>query len=55
MGGDQNMAMKEVEKIAHFSELMVEVARTWKLPASKVKVVPVVIGALGSIPLKLKC
>ena len=30
------------------------VAKMLKLPASKEKVVPVVIGALGSIPLKLK-
>ena len=26
----------------------------WGLPVSKVKVIPVVIGALGSIPMKLR-
>ena len=40
--------------ISNYCELKVEVARMWGLPFSKVKVIPVVIVALGLIPMKLR-
>lgn len=49
--GDHNVARKEIEKIDNYSELRVEIARMWNRETT---VVPVVIGALGSIPKKLK-
>ena len=45
--GDQNTTKKEFEKINNYSELRVEIARVWNM---ETEVVPVVIGALGSIP-----
>lgn len=51
---DQNIARKEFEKIDKYTELKVELSRLWGLPENNVKVIPVVIGALGSIPFKLK-
>ena len=49
--GDQNISKKEFEKIDNYSELRVEIARMWNRETT---VVPIVIGALGSIPKKLK-
>ena len=48
--GDQNITKKEFEKINNYSELRVEIARVWIM---ETEVVPVVIGALGSIPKNL--
>ena len=39
--------MEEVEKIMNYAELKVKLGRMWR---RKTKVIPVVIGALGSIP-----
>ena len=50
MPGDQNITKKEFEKINNYSELRVEIARVWNM---ETEVVPVVIGALGSIPKNL--
>ena len=47
--GYQNIEIKEVQKIANYFELKVEVAMMWGLLVSNVKVIPVVIGALGSL------
>ena len=48
--GDQNITKKEFEKINNYSELRVEIAKVWNM---ETEVVPVVIGALGSIPKNL--
>ena len=50
---DKNIADKEVEKITKYAELKIEISRMWECSAAKVKVVPIVIGALGSISKKL--
>ena len=47
--GDARVASKEIEKISKYQDLAVEVQRLWEL--RKVKVVPIVIGALGAVPL----
>jgi hypothetical protein len=44
---DKNILEKEKEKVAKYQDLKMELQRIWKM---KVKVVPVVIGALGSVP-----
>jgi hypothetical protein len=44
---DKNICDKEKEKIEKYQDLKMELKRLWKM---KVKVVPVVVGALGSIP-----
>jgi hypothetical protein len=48
---DKNVAEKEKEKIEKYQELKVELKRLWKM---KARVVPVVVGALGSIPKDLR-
>ena len=48
--GDHRVDDKEVEKITNYKELRLELQRMWGM---NVKVVPVIIGALGSIPHKL--
>ena len=50
---DKNTADKEVEKITKYAELKIEISRMWGCSAAKVKVVPIVIRASGSIPKKL--
>ena len=45
--GDSRINQKEVEKITNYQDLKVEVESLWE---KKTTVVPVVIGALGSIP-----
>ena len=47
---DHRIALKEVDKIMNYAELKVELERIWK---TKTKIIPVVIGALGSIPKNL--
>jgi hypothetical protein len=49
--GDSRVANKEVEKITKYQDLAVELQRLWEL--RRVKVIPVVIGALGAIPSSL--
>ena len=49
--GDHRIALKEVEKIMNYAELKVELERMWK---TKTKVIPIVIGALGSITKKFR-
>ena len=48
---DSRMNAKEQEKIEKYQELRWEVARLWKM--KKVEVIPVVVGALGTITNKL--
>ena len=45
--GDVRVASKEMEKIEKYQDLARELHKIWQV---KVKVVPVVIGALGTIP-----
>ena len=48
---DRNILEKQEEKVTKYQDLRMELTRIWK---KKVKVVPVVVGALGSIPRDLK-
>ena len=45
--GDHNLERKKTEKLDNYAELRVEVARMWN---KETMVIPVIIGALGSIP-----
>ena len=49
--GDTRIEEKEFEKISEYKDLQTEIERLWR---KKVKVVPIVIGALGAIPKNLK-
>jgi hypothetical protein len=49
---DRNIKAKEEEKVLKYQDLRIEVKRLWKKKA--VKVVPIVVGALGSVPQGLK-
>jgi len=42
---------KGVEKLTKYVDLKIEVSRLWK--SGKVSVIPIVVGALGSIPIDL--
>ena len=44
--GNHRIASKKVEKIVNYAKLRVELERMWK---TKIKVIPIVISALGSI------
>ena len=46
--GDSNILQKETEKCEKYQDLVREIQRIWKS-----KVVPVVVGALGSVSKKL--
>ena len=48
--GDSNVQQKETEKYEKYQDLAREIKRIWK---SRTKVVPVVVGALGSVSKKL--
>ena len=48
--GDSNALQKETEKYEKYQDLAREIKRIWK---SSTKVVPVVVGALGSVSKKL--
>ena len=48
--GDSNVPQKETEKYEKYQDLAREIKRIWK---SRTKVVPVVVGALGSVSKKL--
>ena len=50
--GDSRVGSKEVEKQIKYRDLAIEVQRLWEL--KKVKVIPIVIGALGAVPVGLK-
>ena len=49
--GDSRVALKEKEKVQKYQDLARELRKLWKV---KVKVVPVVVGALGTIPKALE-
>ena len=44
---DSRVEMKEREKIEKYQDLRIEIRRIWDMP---VEVVPIIIGALGTIP-----
>jgi len=46
ISGDRILIKKEAEKILKYKELTMEIQRTWNV---KTKVIPVIIGATGTI------
>ena len=46
ISGDRNVIEKEAEKILKYKDLTIEVERVWNV---KTKVIPVIIGATGTI------
>ena len=49
---DNNLILKRNEKLNKYSELRLEIARMWD---KETLIVPIIIGALGSIPNDLEC
>ena len=52
MSRDNNQILKRNEKLENYSELRLEIARMWD---KETFIVPIIIGALGSIPSDLQC
>ena len=46
ISGDRNVTKKEAENILKYKNLKIEIQRTWNI---KTKVIPVIIGATGTI------
>jgi len=46
ISGDRNVIKKEAEKILKYKDLTIEIQSMWNV---KTKVIPVIIGATGSI------
>ena len=46
ISGDRNVIKKEAEKILKYKDLTIEIQRKWNV---KTKVIPVIIGATGTI------
>jgi len=46
ISGDKNVMKKEAEKILKYTDLTIEIQRMWNV---KTKVIPVIIGATGTI------
>ena len=43
---DSNISAKEFEKLSKYKDLEIEIAKRWKM---KIKIIPVIVGALGMI------
>ena len=50
--GDSRVELKEKEKMEHYAELKREIKKIWN--CRKVKIVPIVVGALGVVSRNLK-
>ena len=50
--GDNNLMLKRNEKLDNSSEIQLEIARMWE---KETLIVPIIIGALESIPNDLEC
>jgi len=46
ISGDRNVIKKEAEKILKYKDLTIEIQRMWSV---KIKVIPVIIGATGTV------
>jgi len=46
ISGDRNVIIKESEKILKYKDLTIEIQRMWNV---KTKIIPVIIGATGTI------
>jgi hypothetical protein len=46
ISGDRNVIKKEAEKILKYKDLTIEIKRMWNV---KTKVIPIIIGATGTI------
>jgi hypothetical protein len=46
ISGDRNVIRKEAEKILKYEELIIQIQRMWNV---KIKVIPIIIGATGTI------
>jgi hypothetical protein len=51
MSGDRNVIKNEAEKILKYKDLTTEIQRMWNV---KTKVIPVIIGATGTISKSLR-
>ena len=51
ISGDRNVIKKEAEKILKYKDLKTEIQRMWKV---KTRVIPVIIGATGTISKSLR-
>ena len=49
--GESRIAQKGIEKLTKYVDLKIEVSRLWR--SRKVSVIPIIVGALGSIPIDL--
>ena len=49
--GESHISQKTIEKLTKYVDLKIEISRLWK--SKKVFVVPIIIGALGSVSIDL--